>query len=86
MRFIGNVSLQQYMPVIQEGNHQHVHHILLYECHIEDSARHYEKWLDVQGAQCFGANMPLSWKQCTSPLVAWAIGGDGKRPPAIFVM
>ncbi|XP_047468421.1 uncharacterized protein LOC125024667 [Penaeus chinensis] len=70
-----------YVPVIQEGNHQHVHHILLYECHMEDSARHYEKWLDVQGAQCFGANMPLSWKGCTSPLVAWAIGGDGELMP-----
>ncbi|XP_042880997.1 uncharacterized protein LOC122258825 [Penaeus japonicus] len=70
-----------YVPVIQEGNHQHVHHILLYECHIEDSARHYEKWLDVRGAQCFGANMPLSWRKCTAPLVAWAIGGDGELMP-----
>lgn len=65
------------MPIVQEGNHQHVHHILFYECHLEDSARHYEKWLDVQGAQCYGANMPISWKKCTSPLVAWAIGGEG---------
>ncbi|ROT68032.1 dopamine beta hydroxylase [Penaeus vannamei] len=70
-----------YVPIVQEGNHQHVHHILFYECHLEDSARHYEKWLDVQGAQCYGANMPISWKKCTSPLVAWAIGGEGEVLP-----
>ncbi|KAK7083170.1 DBH-like monooxygenase protein 1 [Halocaridina rubra] len=70
-----------YIPLIKEENLQHVHHILVYECQLPDSGKYYEKWLDVQGAQCFGANMPLSWKFCSSPIVAWAIGGEGEMFP-----
>nr|XP_045616431.1 uncharacterized protein LOC123769364 [Procambarus clarkii] len=70
-----------FVPVIEERNVEHVHHILLYECHLPDSARHYDKWVDLPGSQCYGANMPVSWKYCTSPIVAWAIGGQGEMYP-----
>ena len=42
----------QYEPIIQVGNEQHVHHIILYECHLGDAKNEqgtYEKWLDVKG-------------------------------------
>lgn len=68
----------QYVPVIQKGNERHVHHMLLYECHVSDSERHFEKWLDVEGAQCYGPNMPVSWYKCNAPLIAWAVGSEGK--------
>ncbi|KAK8718834.1 hypothetical protein OTU49_017512, partial [Cherax quadricarinatus] len=70
-----------FVPVIEEKNLEHVHHILLYECHLPDSDHHYEKWIDLQGSQCYGANMPVSWKYCTSPIVAWAVGGEGEMYP-----
>ncbi|XP_068222671.1 MOXD1 homolog 1-like [Palaemon carinicauda] len=70
-----------YVPVISDDNIQHVHHILLYECHLPESEGYYEKWVDVDGAQCFSANMPVSWRYCNSPLVAWAIGGEGNFAP-----
>ncbi|XP_047468824.1 DBH-like monooxygenase protein 1 [Penaeus chinensis] len=70
-----------YVPVIQKGNEKHVHHILLYECHVSDSERHFEKWLDVEGAQCYGPNMPVSWYKCNAPLIAWAVGSEGEMFP-----
>ncbi|XP_068226831.1 DBH-like monooxygenase protein 1 isoform X1 [Palaemon carinicauda] len=70
-----------YVPIISDDNIQHVHHILLYECHIPESERYFEKWIGVDGAQCFGANMPVSWKYCTTPIIAWAIGGEGSFTP-----
>ena len=38
--------------MIQAGNEQHVHHIILYECHLtnaKDEQAMYEKWLAVDG-------------------------------------
>ncbi|XP_066941345.1 MOXD1 homolog 1-like [Macrobrachium rosenbergii] len=70
-----------YVPLISKDNIQHVHHILLYECHLPESDKYFERWIDVDGAQCFGANMPVSWRYCTSPLVAWAVGGEGNMVP-----
>ncbi|XP_042238957.1 uncharacterized protein LOC121877254 isoform X2 [Homarus americanus] len=70
-----------YVPVIEERNLAHVHHILLYECHLPDSGRHYEKWLDIDGRQCYGPNMPVSWTYCSSTFVAWGIGGEGQIYP-----
>ncbi|XP_064084237.1 DBH-like monooxygenase protein 1 [Macrobrachium nipponense] len=70
-----------YVPLIASDNIQHVHHILIYECYIPESAKYFEKWVDVKGTQCFGANMPVSWKYCTTPIVAWAIGSEGGFTP-----
>ncbi|ROT62616.1 dopamine beta hydroxylase [Penaeus vannamei] len=70
-----------YEPIIEEKNRELVHHILLYECHLPESERHYEKWLEVEGQQCFTPNMPLSWANCRSPLVGWAVGNEGEVFP-----
>ncbi|KAK8740900.1 hypothetical protein OTU49_002761, partial [Cherax quadricarinatus] len=65
-----------FVPLIKEKNLEYIRHMLLYECHLSDSDRHYDKWLNLQGSQCYGANMPVSWKYCTSPIVAWVVGGE----------
>lgn len=69
----------QFEPIIEEKNQQHLHHFVLYECHVPDSESHYEKWLDVDGVQCYSANMPNSWNYCSSLLLGWAVGSEGKR-------
>ncbi|XP_037780094.1 DBH-like monooxygenase protein 1 isoform X2 [Penaeus monodon] len=68
-----------YVPIIEHI--EHVHHIILYECHLPQSESHYEKWLEVEGQQCYTPNMPLSWANCRSPIVAWAVGSDGQILP-----
>ncbi|XP_042889305.1 DBH-like monooxygenase protein 1 [Penaeus japonicus] len=68
-----------YVPIIE--NIEQVHHMLLYECNLPESERHYEKWLEVEGQQCFSPNMPLSWANCRSPIVAWAVGSEGEMLP-----
>ena len=68
----------QYEPLIQESNIAHVHHMILYECRLSETERHYEKWVETKGAQCYTANMPVSWTACSTPIVAWAVGSDGK--------
>ncbi|XP_071533457.1 DBH-like monooxygenase protein 1 [Panulirus ornatus] len=70
-----------YQPVIEERNLAHVHHMLLYECHLDDAHRHYEKWLGIRGTQCYSANMPVSWLSCTTPIVSWAVGSEGEVFP-----
>ncbi|XP_069165930.1 MOXD1 homolog 1-like isoform X2 [Procambarus clarkii] len=70
-----------FVPLIEEKNMQHVHHILVYECHVPDSARHFEKWLGMPGLQCYGPNMPVSWTYCSIPVFAWGIGGEGDLYP-----
>ncbi|XP_047477058.1 DBH-like monooxygenase protein 1 [Penaeus chinensis] len=68
-----------YVPIIEHI--ENVHHMLLYECHVPESEKHYEKWLEVEGQQCFTPNMPLSWANCRSPIVAWAVGSEGEIMP-----
>ncbi|KAK7085007.1 DBH-like monooxygenase protein 1 [Halocaridina rubra] len=70
-----------YMPVIQPGNEQHVHHMLLYECHLQNSHHHLNKFVEAPGAQCYDRNMPLSWSACNTPIVAWAVGSEGEMFP-----
>ncbi|XP_064118161.1 DBH-like monooxygenase protein 1 isoform X2 [Macrobrachium nipponense] len=70
-----------YTPVIQNGNHEQVHHILLYECHVNESSVHYEQWLIAGGRQCLTANMPTSWYYCSHTIIAWAIGSEGELFP-----
>lgn len=57
---------------------QYVHHMLLYECHLPNSDKHLDKFVEAKGAQCFDRNMPLSWSACNTPVVAWAVGSEGK--------
>ncbi|XP_064084123.1 DBH-like monooxygenase protein 1, partial [Macrobrachium nipponense] len=70
-----------YVPIISEDNIQHVHHILLYGCHLPESDKYFEKWIGADGGQCFDPNMPVSWKYCSSLMVGWAVGGEGTFTP-----
>lgn len=70
-----------YVPLVQEENVEQVHHIVVYECVLDDAEKHYEKWLDVKGAQCYSENMPVSWSRCRTPLIVWAVGSDGEMFP-----
>ncbi|XP_042880664.1 DBH-like monooxygenase protein 1 isoform X2 [Penaeus japonicus] len=70
-----------YVPLIEETNLQHVHHMLLYECHLPNSNRHLEKFVAAKGAQCYDRNMPFSWSACNTPIVAWAVGSEGEMFP-----
>ncbi|XP_050714984.1 uncharacterized protein LOC126997815 [Eriocheir sinensis] len=72
-----------FVPVIEEENAEHVHHILFYECYVPDSDTHFEKWVSLEGMQCYNANMPTSWKYCKSVVVSWAVGGEGKMFPEL---
>ncbi|XP_071518366.1 DBH-like monooxygenase protein 1 homolog [Panulirus ornatus] len=70
-----------YTPVIQEGNEQYVHHMVLFECKLPKSSLHYEKWLGVEGLQCYSSSMPRSWNHCKTPIMAWAVGSAGEMFP-----
>ncbi|XP_068215999.1 DBH-like monooxygenase protein 1 [Palaemon carinicauda] len=69
-----------FVPLIQKENIEHVHHMVLYECHLPDSEI-MASFLDIDGAQCHTKNMPPSWKYCSIPLIAWAIGSEGEMYP-----
>ncbi|KAA0192044.1 hypothetical protein HAZT_HAZT001912 [Hyalella azteca] len=68
-------------PVISKVNKQYVHHMLFYECHIDDSSSRLQRYVDQPGVQCYGPDMPLSWYRCGRPLVAWGTGGEGEALP-----
>lgn len=70
-------NFAQYVPIIEDGNEEYVHHILLYECYVPNSDTHFEKWVNWRGTQCYNGNMPVSWKHCTAVVVGWGIGGEG---------
>ncbi|KAK8384812.1 hypothetical protein O3P69_014395 [Scylla paramamosain] len=70
-----------YMPQIQPENRQHVHHMLLYECHIPHAEKLLHKFVSAKGAQCYDHNMPVSWFSCNTAIVAWAIGSEGEMLP-----
>ncbi|KAF2357527.1 Copper type II ascorbate-dependent monooxygenase C-terminal [Trinorchestia longiramus] len=65
-------------PLIAKKNRPFVHHMLLYECHTENSAATYERYLDLDGARCSTPRMPNSWLKCGRPLIVWAVGGEGE--------
>ncbi|XP_050715576.1 uncharacterized protein LOC126998176 [Eriocheir sinensis] len=70
-----------YVPVVQQENAEHVHHVLFYECYVPDSDTHFEKWVSWEGTQCYSANMPNSWNYCKSVVIAWGVGGEGEMFP-----
>ncbi|KAG0721914.1 MOXD1 1 [Chionoecetes opilio] len=71
----------KFVPVVQPGNEEHVHHILFFECYVPNSDTHFEQWLEGRGTQCYSANMPVSWHYCKSMVIGWAIGGKGEMFP-----
>uniref|UniRef100_A0A2P2IGG7 DBH-like monooxygenase protein 1 n=2 Tax=Hirondellea gigas TaxID=1518452 RepID=A0A2P2IGG7_9CRUS len=71
-----------FKPNIPDRTAAFVHHLVVYECRLEDSSNKLEKWLNHQGRQCFSPNMPTSWAACATPIVAWAVGSDGVFLPS----
>ncbi|XP_070555178.1 DBH-like monooxygenase protein 1 homolog [Ptychodera flava] len=60
----------KYEPIIQEGHEALVHHILIYQCRsgVDEGYHGF-------GHECYSPNMPANLTQCSSTIVAWAIGG-----------
>ncbi|XP_076044750.1 uncharacterized protein LOC143027356 [Oratosquilla oratoria] len=69
-----------YVPLVDETNVAHVHHMILYECHLPNSHLLMEKWTSHAGSQCY-MNMPPSWYMCNTPIISWAIGSQGEMYP-----
>lgn len=57
-------------PHIQKGNEGIVHHILVYDCFLDDDLQH-------ESHDCNSENMPIDLIICqgATALSAWAIGG-----------
>ncbi|XP_064598425.1 DBH-like monooxygenase protein 1 [Liolophura sinensis] len=56
-------------PIIQPGNEQLVHHIVLYACPIGTANE-----TAGQGGPCWANFMPPAWRGCVSTIFAWAVG------------
>ncbi|CAL4081006.1 unnamed protein product, partial [Meganyctiphanes norvegica] len=72
-----NNEFTQYIPIVREKNIKYVHHIIMYQCHMPESEKIYDKFVKAKGAQCHSANMPVSWRACSTPLISWAVGSEG---------
>jgi len=71
-------------PIIQEEWIRNVHHILFYECFVEDDqvAMFESHANEHPGSQCFTKNMPPAWgKSCTAFLLVWTVGSEGEMLP-----
>lgn len=69
-------------PLIQEGHEAYVHHMVLYECHVEDAQVWFEQHVESKGAACYSPNMPAEWTFCLATNAwAWAVGSEGEILP-----
>jgi len=71
----------QYEPVLQPGNENYVHHMLLYECvaphQYEPLESMFERYVEHPGESCYSNSMPVEWDHCMTAIVAWAVGSQG---------
>lgn len=58
-------------PIIQEGNIQHIHHILVFKCH--DDLKDVKE-LEKDG-RCYSSNMP-HFATCVTVIAGWTIGAS----------
>ncbi|KAG8444564.1 hypothetical protein GDO86_009648, partial [Hymenochirus boettgeri] len=58
-------------PLIQKGNENLVHHIVLYEC-----AKDCNDTVLDYGHECYHPNMPDAFHTCEMVVFAWAVGGE----------
>ncbi|CAL4079802.1 unnamed protein product, partial [Meganyctiphanes norvegica] len=70
-----------YVPMIPKENSLYVHHMILYECSLDQSAEKLERYVGKDGVQCYTPNMPPSWYTCNRPLIMWGPGGEGLAFP-----
>ncbi|KAJ9595787.1 hypothetical protein L9F63_013031, partial [Diploptera punctata] len=74
-----------YEPLLEAGNEQYVHHMLLYECVVPHqfttTEKIFQKYVTHPGAACYSPMMPQEWDQCMTAIVAWAVGSQGEFLP-----
>ena len=64
----------QFEPIIQPGHGTYLHHMVLYECHVNDgdsSDDWFERHVSSEGSACYSPNMPQEWSFCLATN-AWA--------------
>nr|XP_015922103.2 DBH-like monooxygenase protein 1 isoform X2 [Parasteatoda tepidariorum] len=62
-------------PIVEEGNEQYVHHLVLYEC-VGADPDEFDPHVQQRGHECRTPNMPDQFNKCDGVAVAWAIGGE----------
>ncbi|KYM84098.1 MOXD1 like protein 1 [Atta colombica] len=66
-----------YTPLIEKGNEDLVHHIILYEC----TSPMLGKYTRMAGNHCYISAVPKEWNSCLQPILAWARGSKGEWMP-----
>ncbi|XP_013388237.1 DBH-like monooxygenase protein 1 homolog [Lingula anatina] len=70
----------KFNAIIQPGNEEFVHHLILYACfHDFNTTAH-----DRKEWECYTPNMPPTMVHCYKPFIGWAIGsGEFRYPPHV---
>ncbi|XP_023242130.1 DBH-like monooxygenase protein 1 homolog [Centruroides sculpturatus] len=66
-------------PLIQPGNEKFVHHIILYECMINEEA--ISPFKDGTYYECYDDDGILKFPYCLTASIGWAVGGEGMYFP-----
>lgn len=68
-----------YEPILGANHTSLVHHMLLHECKLDANVdvRKWEKYASENGRACY-SDTPIEWERCLTPIVAWAVGSEGK--------
>ncbi|XP_018370412.1 PREDICTED: MOXD1 homolog 1 [Trachymyrmex cornetzi] len=66
-----------YTPLIEKGNQDLIHHIILYEC----TSPMLGKYTRMAGNHCYISAVPKEWNSCLQPILAWARGSKGEWMP-----
>ncbi|XP_044590094.1 MOXD1 homolog 1-like [Cotesia glomerata] len=68
-----------YEPLIDKGNEDLVHHIILYEC--ASTSPTLKEHARIVGTACYTSIMPREWDSCIQPIVVWTRGSKGDWLP-----
>jgi Copper type II ascorbate-dependent monooxygenase, N-terminal domain len=69
----------QYTPLLDPRNKGAVHHMILYECVHSRAHQIFARYVAHEGAACYSPKMPVDWENCLTPIVAWAVGSEGRK-------
>lgn len=67
----------QYKPIVTGVSKEYLHHMILYECILDNKDMYLDHWASHEGAQCHTPNMPLSFSFCTNLIASYDIGSEG---------
>lgn len=75
-----------YEPILGVNHTSLVHHMLLHECVLDanEDMKKWEKYVTEDGRACY-SDTPLEWEKCLQPIVAWAVGSEGKHITISFI-